>query len=258
MIYQQKNSVGTYYFEMLEYRDFYFSTHMHRHYEVIYVQDGEVVVELDGRKETAKTGQMAFVPSNAIHAYDTPVHSLVDVCIFSADFVPLFAQHISTKQEENCVFSCRPAVREFAERELFCIDRIPDLFTTKAALYAVAGEILANIRFHTTTEKHEILLNRLIQYIAEHYRDELSLKSAAAALGYEPHYLSRCFHKSIPMHFSNYVNLFRVDAATEQLRSSDLSITDIAFNSGFKSIRTFNRAFKEITGQNPHFYQRQK
>jgi transcriptional regulator GlxA family with amidase domain len=53
------------------------------------------------------------------------------------------------------------------------------------------------------------------------------------------------------MHFSRYVNLFRVDAATELLQHTDLPITEIALQSGFQSIRNFNRVFLEITGKTP-------
>lgn len=251
MLYQQQNSTGKYFFELIRYRNFSYERHMHRHYELIYVREGAVAVQLPFCSELIKKGELAFIPSNCLHSYQTPGSSVVDVCIFSADFVPLFARGIRRKRIESCRFVCRPSVMDFALRELFVENHIPDLFTAKAVLYAVAGEILHNIPFRTITEQKDVTTDRLIEYIAENFREDISLASAAQALDYEKHYLSRCFHRSIPMNFSKYVNLFRVDAASELLQDSELSVTEIALASGFQSIRTFNRVFLEVTGKTP-------
>ena len=61
----------------------------------------------------------------------------------------------------------------------------------------------------------------------------------------------RYFHSRISMHFSQYVNWYRVDTATELLRNTKLSITEIATRSGFQSIRSFNRIYRAFTGVSP-------
>jgi len=231
---------------------------MHRHPELIYVHEGAVTVQTPGQLETVEQGQCAWIPSNCIHAYSTPARSLVDVCIFSEDFTPAFAKAIRGKKAACARFVCRPSVLDFVCRELFVPDQIPDFFLLKSMLYAMMNEVLHQIPFHPVTAKSELLWDRLVRYVAENFRENISLASAAQALGYEEHYLSRCFHSHLPMHFSKYVNLYRVDAATELLQYSDLSITEIAMQSGFQSIRSFNRAFLEITGKKPSQFFREK
>ncbi len=256
MFYQSHNSVGQYYFQLIRYHNFYWQTHMHRHLELIYVREGAVVVETPGQQETIRRGEYAWIPSNCIHAYHTPETSVVDVCIFSEDFTPAFAKAIRGKKPTCTHFICRPSVSDFVCRELFVPEQIPDFFILKGALYAVMDEVIHQIPFQSVTAKSELLLDRIISYVAENYRENITLSSAAQALGYEEHYLSRCFHSYLPMHFSQYVNLYRVDAATELLQHSDLSITEIATQSGFQSIRSFNRVFLEITGKKPsQFFQ---
>ena len=49
MIYQTQNSVGQNYFECIHYTDFFFVAHMHRHPELIYVEDGEITIQGDFR-----------------------------------------------------------------------------------------------------------------------------------------------------------------------------------------------------------------
>jgi len=254
MLYQKSNSVGTSFFEYICYSDFHFEPHMHRHHELIHVQSGTLLMRLDGHEVEIPKGTYAWIPSNRVHSYETKHASVVDVCIFSEDFVPVFAKEIRAKKPETVTFTCRTSVDSFVRSELFFEKRMPDLYTLKAALYAVTGELMSQIRFVKTTVRSELLLDRIIQYVAEHYREDITLRQVADALGYEVHYLSRGFHAAIPTHFSRYVNLYRVDAAKELLQRADLSISEIASESGFQSLRTFNRVFLEVTGKTPSRY----
>jgi len=251
MIYQSQNSVGRLHFECIRYRNFQFPPHMHRHFELIYVHEGAVELEIGGQKETISAGGCALILSNRIHAYATPEHSVLDVCVFSEDYVPVFAREVRDKTPTGAGFICRESVRAFAGAELFTEEKELEFYNVKAALYAVTGEFLRQAEFSATAVKNEGLVDRIIRYVAENFREDITLNSAAQALGYEKHYLSRCFHTVIPMHFSRYVNLYRVDAATELMQNTDLPITEIALKSGFQSIRSFNRVYREVTGRTP-------
>src|SRR5205085_3296217 len=43
----------------------------------------------------------------------------------------------------------------------------------------------------------------------------------------------------------------RIERATAMLREADLSITEIAFATGWQSLGTFGRVFRDITGESP-------
>lgn len=254
MIYQKSNSTGKYFFEIIRYNNFEFDEHFHRHYEIVYAREGEIIVNFESKTELIKAGECAFIASNTIHSYKTESHSVADVCIFSADFVPMFASEIKRKHPDSCKFVCKKSVLNFAISELFNPDKTPDLYTTKSALYAVCGEILKNIKFEVSTFKKDILIDRLIEYVSLNFKENISLETASAALGYEKHYLSRCFHSVIPMNFSKFVNSLRIDYATELMQYSNLTIAEIALESGFQSVRTFNRIFLNLTGKTPSEY----
>lgn len=251
MIYQTHNSVGQDYFECLLYTDFFFVAHMHRHPELIYVDEGEIQIQTDGRTEVIRAGEYAMILPNRIHAYSTPESSRVYVCIFSDAFVPHFAKAVRGKLANSARFLCRASVTAFLKQELFLTDRVPDFYTMKAALYGALGEYLAQTEMTDARSGDNQLLDKIVRYIDCHYTENITLKTMAEELGYEQHYLSRYFHSFIPMHFSQHVNWYRVDAATELLRNTDLPVTEIAERSGFQSIRTFNRVYMELTGTTP-------
>jgi AraC-like DNA-binding protein len=53
----------------------------------------------------------------------------------------------------------------------------------------------------------------------------------------------------VPPH--RYLLTRRIERATALLRDSELSITDIAFQTGWKSLGTFGRTFRDVTGESP-------
>lgn len=58
------------------------------------------------------------------------------------------------------------------------------------------------------------------------------------------------------MNFSTYVNQQRIDYAKNLLISTKLSVAEIAFESGYDSLRTFNRSFRQISGISPTDFRR--
>lgn len=251
MFYQSMNSVGQFCFEHILYTNINIREHMHRHPELIRVRRGTVSLTAEGSTETVRESEYAFVPTNCLHAYSTERFSLADVCVFSEDLVPFFAKETRGKKPKRHVFRCPEPAEGYAAAVLFAETGERSIYALKSALYAVLGGATEQLDFTKATSANELLLNRIVNCIADGYTENITLRSVAKTLGYEEHYLSRCFHGSIPMHFSRYVNLYRVDAAIELLSNTDLSITEIAGRSGFGSIRAFNRAFREITGFSP-------
>lgn len=251
MIYQAHNSNSANYFQCVRYENFFFVPHIHRHPELIYVKSGEVDVDLGDRCERVRAGEYALIFSNCRHGYSTQETSLVYVCIFSEDHVPAFAKKIKGMLPKSIRFSCRPSVTDFAERELFRDGVIPEPMLLKAALYAVLGEFLQGAELEPATGGNDELIDRMIRYIGEHYSGNISLDSMAAELGYEKHYLSRCFNTKLKSGFSQYVNWYRIDQAKNLLTNTELSVSEIAFQCGFHTIRSFNRAFLQIAGMAP-------
>jgi transcriptional regulator GlxA family with amidase domain len=67
-------------------------------------------------------------------------------------------------------------------------------------------------------------------------------------------YLSRIFKNHMGQSFQDYLNALRVNRACTLLVTSDITITDVAIESGFEHFRTFSRVFKEVKGLTPKEY----
>lgn len=108
-------------------------------------------------------------------------------------------------------------------------------------------------------ERHEAHLLALMTRERPFLDPSLSLPALARALGVHPAHLSRVINERVGQNFFEFVNRYRVQAACERLRrreAADEKLLTIALESGFTSLATFNRVFKELTGRTPSAYRR--
>ena len=83
---------------------------------------------------------------------------------------------------------------------------------------------------------------------------ELSLTDMAKNLGTNASVLSKAINKSFEMNFNDFINYYRVQGVIEKLKAGEQktqTLLGIAYDCGFNSKATFNRAFKKVTGKNP-------
>ena len=67
-------------------------------------------------------------------------------------------------------------------------------------------------------------------------------------------YFSRIFKNVTGMNYNKWLNMIRLEKATELLANQEMTLTEIAMQSGFQSISSFNRVFREEKGMSPDEY----
>ena len=96
----------------------------------------------------------------------------------------------------------------------------------------------------------------VFKYIDQNYMYDISLDKLAEIAGYSKFHFSRIFKQYHSMSYIQYINLRRTRAAEALLLDPTIPITEVAMRSGFTSLSTFNRIFKEIKHCTPSSYQR--
>lgn len=96
-------------------------------------------------------------------------------------------------------------------------------------------------------------VDKAFEYIEKNYHRQISLSEVSKAVGFSEYYFSRVFKKVTEKNFHNYLNEYRVKKA-EKLLFEETTITEAAYSSGFNSIVTFNRIFKQVKGCSPSEY----
>lgn len=84
--------------------------------------------------------------------------------------------------------------------------------------------------------------------------DDLSQTAMADKAGVSKDYFSRIFKNFTGLNYSKWLNMVRLEKATELLAQSEKSLTEVAMLSGFRSIPSFNRVFHDEKGMAPGEY----
>ena len=81
--------------------------------------------------------------------------------------------------------------------------------------------------------------------------EQWPVRRLANVSGVSPAHFARSFRDAFGLPPHRYLLTRRIERAKALLRDSDLSITDIAFQTGWDSLGTFGRTFRDITGESP-------
>ena len=95
-------------------------------------------------------------------------------------------------------------------------------------------------------------LKKLFKYIQDNYHQPISVKEMAKLCNMNYSYFSRYFKKLTGKTFVEYVNYIRLTEAEKLLLTTDLNITQIAFETGFSSASYFIKIFKDHRGISPN------
>lgn len=108
--------------------------------------------------------------------------------------------------------------------------------------------------FDVTANKQQEYTEKFMsicEYISDHCTEDLSLDQVSDLAGFSKYHFSRLFKQFTNVSFYKFLNQKRIAIAENLLVNLDHSITDIAINSGFSSISSFIRMFKQIKGCTP-------
>ena len=108
-------------------------------------------------------------------------------------------------------------------------------------------------------EKRHTRVNNVIElakgYIRDNYNNkELDLKMASEYVGLSSVYFCKLFYQEAQVHFSDYLNIVRIEQAKKFLKESIFKVYEIAYNVGYNDPKHFNVTFKKLTGKTPNEY----
>ena len=91
-------------------------------------------------------------------------------------------------------------------------------------------------------------LNRALQYLGDHYQEDISLEAVAEAAGVSPGHLSHLFSDEIGINYSSYLAKYRIETAKKLLQTRDISVNELSQMVGFNSPGYFRKVFKKWAG----------
>jgi AraC-like DNA-binding protein len=224
---------------------------LHKFFEFIYVEEGEVTLSVEGVPFAVAAGFGGLVLPNQVHAYDTPARSVCKICLFPNHYVYDYFEKTKDISAENPVFPFD------SPNVLFTLkNERTNIYLQKSCLYKIISDFDANLKSLPRNNKSAELAEKIINYIENNFADEISLKNIARDFGYDYHYLSGIISGIFHTNFSGLLNSYRINYAKRLLKNSALTITEISRMCGYNSIRSFNHNFLSLTNTPPRVYRR--
>lgn len=231
--------------------------HIHPHLELIYTIKGSSVATLDNQDFLMDEGDLFLSFPNQIHYYHDCTPRKGYIVIFSPDLFKdlkdIFQNNIPVSpiiQSSILPADTRERLKKLIKKNNS--ENLYDRVAAKGYLLALLGEILPLMALTPHSSDHDSIKN-LLNYCSENYTEELTLDTLAKELHLSKYYISHIFKERMNIGFNDFINKLRIEHACSLLKESG-SITDVAFSSGFSSIRTFNRVFLQNMGMTPRDY----
>ncbi|MBQ8048432.1 MAG: helix-turn-helix domain-containing protein [Bacteroidales bacterium] len=114
------------------------------------------------------------------------------------------------------------------------------------------ARVLASSSFaHTARSNESRRVEKVKQYINDHYAKPLKLADLAGLVGMSPVSFSRFFRQRTGRTLSDYIVDIRLGYAARMLVDSSKNISEICYECGFNNLSNFNRTFKSKRNYTP-------
>ncbi|WP_084096080.1 AraC family transcriptional regulator [Aristaeella lactis] len=246
-----------------------YEIHDHSAIEILLTLEGMVTYTIEDKVYQVRKGEILIIPQDTAHSLTMEEGSSRYLYLFEPDAIMTMRDIKSMAIYFNKPFHLRDGsdahvrIRELLLRAKDLYEKRELMWNTACyscilRVYATLGQrYLSGIRPRTADNMRNMdseVINAVMTYINNHYREELSLENVAGFAGFSRYYFSRSFKKQTGYSFKDYLCQKRLQVAMDLLIRTNRSMRDVAIESGFGSVATFNRVFREKKGCTPTQY----
>ena len=235
--------------------------HWHKDMEYIAVLEGSMVCIIDGQKHIISSGQGIIINSNRIHQFQKNKNT---DCIFLSMLIPPdFAEEY--EQLITSLFLEVLLLDEQIPWQAHILNMFHQLFDLamakpksfqlnfKSIFYRMWAEINDH---HPAPEEqkpdpHVQVLRKMILFIHENYQYPISLEAIAASGNVSKSVCCRIFNKHLSQTPFNYLMNYRIQCSIPLLLEKQMSITQIAAQTGFSNSSYYSEVFKRFIQKSP-------
>ncbi len=249
--------------------------HWHDHIEIIVVNRGSIICQVNGEAFSLHKGDVCFINHKQFHHLrpGNEHECCHDVLIVSTALLTrsnrVFERCIAPVLDDANFSHVRFEGTSSPAAEIAAlVGHIKHLRTLKEPGYEL--ELVADIHsvFYQLFLAHEnmhvvspadanaLVLQRMTDYIYSHFDEPISLDDIAHAGGVSRSQCTKLFKRYTSSSPISFVNTYRLEQSRVLLRSYSISVWEVALSSGFKDQSYLNRGFSREYGSTPLSYRR--
>ena len=240
--------------------------HWHEFYEIEYVIDGYAKQIINGKEYSVGPGSVTLLSPVDFHSY-REIDPANPLRMINVKFQDLF---LPQTVRNDIYMQKRPKIAHMSDNRFRTLmetlyeefvhnDYSRDMVMMHMITYIcilIMRHVLSVEDLEKSSEMAHSPIQEAVLYVRTHFRDNISAEAVAKTVHLSPNYFSEYFKKQTGEKFSLFVLRLRVDFAANLLKITDLSVKEIAFESGFNSAAYFSNTFKEFYGMSPDRYRK--
>lgn len=226
--------------------------HYHRDMELLFIDEGEAVMQVAGHELRAGKGSLILVNPFEVHAGGTVGGQYAHRCIC------FDLEQLGPAETADILAGEKGYVNLVEDREVLpyftaCFEAIKNRpvgweLCAKGNLLLLFS-LLTDRMVSAVPTKEQVFSRAVLELMEERFAENLTSREAAAYFSYDHSYFCRKFKRSFSQSFSDFLNGLRISKAKELLKTR--SVCETALNCGFSNSSYFSRVFKAVTGQSP-------
>lgn len=235
-----------------------YDLHWHDCFEIELILSGTATQILNGKKYEMSPGVLYLLNPTDFHSMESSGASVYNI-MFSEELLDESVLQKILSVDKNIIF-------QLNERELkntqFLISQMLYEFENKTDFSEFIIKNLMECLFIMILRKCEFSLEENIEddnksirkavlYIHSRFRENPTMEQVANVAGFNKNYFSGLFHSATGKTYKEYINNLKLEHAKKLTVSSNISVTEICYASGFNSLTNFLRAFKSAYGVSP-------
>lgn len=234
-----------------------FPLHWHERLELLRILEGSLIFSYSDHQLTLQPGDVCLVSPRMLHSgVAGPQGVLYDVLMFDLELLcnqtEAGQKYLSPLYQGNYLFE--PLVQN--ELILQRLDAIvaahkqeTDLHPLQVIgqLYDLVGLLYKNCVIRDLAAlPSQKQFGAVIDYINDHYTEDISSASLSRQFGHDEAYFCRKFKKHTGLTIMKYIQILRIEKARKLLTETEQSVQDIAVICGFADSAYFNKCFKNV------------
>jgi len=229
--------------------------HINPELEVVYVKKGNVTVNSENRINVINPGEAIVIFPYHLHGFSPSEDAEALVFMFSFSLAEEIYKTFYAKTLSFENFSLSLPESEYVN---CCLEDISDKFKVRSLFFMFISSFLKQNTAFTESNNETKLLQNIVKYIYDNITEEIKMESVAQAVGINRTAVCKIFSKGIGITFHKFLQNIRIEKAKSLLHGGEKNVTQISFECGFGSVRSFNRAFLEQVGCTPREYKNGK
>lgn len=253
-----------------------YEPHLHSAWEMIIPTEGNYLVTSGQQTYELAPGDIFLIPSGVLHSLKAPNRGGRFIFLFDLEPVwrikgssylasclsgPVLINRSTCPSiygEEAALITqlCTDYLNEDSMRDMTIYTKLLSFLQLygKSRLSQEGNYLIPQLTVTGSSRNNTEKFNIVFSYLDEHFAEDLSLEHMAAIAGFSKFHFSRTFKQLSGYNFYDYLCRRRIKSAEILLMHQDMSISQIALQSGFSSVSTFNRIFKSLKGCTPTQY----